>query len=81
MRKKYRQITERKKNHICDGDSAYIPLRRMREIRWEESVVNSQLKRLNPNDYQINHITCHCGSISCLGTPVLVTNRKRKKRR
>lgn len=72
MSKKASPPRQRKRAHIDRGERVFIPLERMRETRWEESVAYSRAKRAGLSDYKLTHIDCHCGSISCLCTPTLM---------
>lgn len=48
----------------------FIPPERLREIRWEEAVLRSQVRRsASPHAVNISHGTCHCGSLGCVGVP------------
>lgn len=56
--------------HFYHSDNAFIPLQCMREIKWEESVVQSQANRAGHlGTVPFQHISCHCGAIDCLGQP------------
>jgi hypothetical protein len=68
---------ERKRRHISDTfGKAFIPQRRMRHIRWEESVVQSRARREgNPKPVICHDGFCCCGSIECVAQPVNHTNR------
>ena len=79
---------ERIRTHIklTDG-KVFLPQSRMRQIRWEEAVLRSRIKREVITDTRfyyegpptINHWNCLCGSIECLGNPQNVTPRRRRK--
>lgn len=60
---------ERRRRHIQSGGRAFLPLSRMRHIRWEESVSRSRLKRDGVLDPKITHHNCSCGFIECQGVP------------
>ena len=53
----------------------FIPLARIRKIRWEEAVLRSRLKREGEKPV-IRHSTCHCGSVECLGIPMSMGSSK-----
>lgn len=67
---------ERRRAHIDRGERAFLPLTRMREIRWEECVARSLARREGLADHALVHHDCHCGSIGCLGVPVLLPPRR-----
>ena len=71
MSKRAAPCRERKRAHIDRCERAFLPLWRMREVRWEESVARSEAKRAGLTEYRIEHGDCHCGSISCLCTPLV----------
>lgn len=48
----------------------FISQRRMREIRWEESVLRGRLAREGDAGATVTHSTCHCGSVGCVGVPI-----------
>jgi hypothetical protein len=64
-------IKERQKRHLRKGGSLFIPQWRMREIRWEESVANSIINR-EKRKAKLIHFSCSCGSLSCLGVPMIM---------
>lgn len=43
----------------------------MRAIRWEESVAHAQARRTGLREHMLKHHHCHCGSIECLGVPIV----------
>lgn len=56
--------------HIQNGGRVLIPQWRMRQIRWEESVLDARAKRAGENEAcRLIHTNCHCGSLECLGAP------------
>lgn len=59
-----------RQRHQDQGGRLFIPASRIRQIRWEESVARSAYRREGLPDGQIEHITCHCGSVDCLANPV-----------
>jgi hypothetical protein len=65
-----RKPTERRRLHIDRGDRAFLPLSRMRRIRWEEACARSYAKRNRIGAYCIEHVVFHCG-IECMGIPVI----------
>ena len=69
---------ERKRRHISDTfGKAFIPQRRMREIRWEEAKVNSRARRAGKPNPVIRHDgSCSCGNIGCLATPYNYTEHQ-----
>lgn len=60
-----------KRRHIRNGGRALLPQWRMRQIRWEEALLRSKLKRQGIVDIIINHTNCHCGILDCLGIPFI----------
>ena len=48
---------------------SFIPQARIRRIRWEEAVAHSIGKR-SGKPYRVIHLTCHCGSVECLGAAI-----------
>lgn len=80
--------TDRVYNHINKtGGKVFIPLDRMRHIRWEEAVNRAILKREgyvsdNGSKIEFEHWHCSCGSIECLGNPrALGAYRPRRPRK
>ncbi len=63
---------ERIKKHIQKGGRAFLPQWRMREIRWEEAVAYSQIKRSGSKDDYVSHTDCSCGFITCQGVPTIL---------
>lgn len=63
----------RRSQHINNGGRVFLPQSRMRQIRWEESVLRSRLNRGDskhkPEDVVIVHTSCGCGGIGCQGLP------------
>lgn len=47
-----------------------MPLSRMREIRYDEAVIRSILRRKGQVDVTFRHVHFHCPSGCCLGTPI-----------
>lgn len=72
MARRLRVKDARRRAHIDRGERAFLPLVRMRQIRWEESVAHSQARRRGLEEYKLEHGDCHCGSIECLGVPRVV---------
>lgn len=68
-----RQPTRRLYRHLSRGDRVFIPADRMARIRWEESVLNSELAREGVDDPRLTHVICHCGSMECVGVPCEAT--------
>ena len=65
-----RETRETRRNRFIDrGGDAFMPLSRMREIRWEEAVIRSILRREGHTAVWFRHVHCHCPSGCCLGTP------------
>ena len=60
---------KRRYDKINAGGRVFLPRKRMNQIRWEESVVNSAMKRQGITDPVIRHRNCGCGSIECLAVP------------
>ena len=53
------------------GRGVFIPQWRMRQIRWEDSLVNSQRRRLGlSKETGHDRMTCSCGSMECVGVPL-----------
>ncbi len=61
----------RKSRHISNGGRAFIPLGRIRRIKWEGAVMRSIAKRRGIVNPSLQHSTCHCGSIECLSIPYI----------
>jgi hypothetical protein len=59
----------RKRRRLADGGNVFIPVWRMRQIRWEESVARARARRRREKA-EIIHLTCHCGFIGCIAVPV-----------
>lgn len=68
---------QRVRRHISGprGGHVFIPQWRMRQIRWEEAVVNARANREGRDKANVQHMDCHCGSIGCLRTPIDVGKR------
>lgn len=64
-------MNERKRryDHINEGGRVFLPQERMRQIRWEECVVNAAMKRRGIDRPVIRHRNCCCGSIECIAVP------------
>jgi hypothetical protein len=60
----------RREKHIQGGGKVFLPQRRMRQIRFEEAVLSSQVKREGLTG-QLHHMDCSCGAITCKATPYL----------
>ena len=79
---------KRQRRHMMNGDGrVFIPLWRMRQIKWEEAVVRSRHSRELANktsrnvpdeDITIRHMNCGCGSMECQGVPIDATPRHRR---
>jgi hypothetical protein len=80
MSKRAAPCRERKRAHIDRGERAFLPLGRMREVRWEESVARSEANRAGLTDYTLMHLDCHCGSIACLCVPIVMRWDARNQR-
>lgn len=72
---------ERKRRHISDHwGKAFIPQSRMRQIRWEESVIQSRSRREgNPNPVIRHDGFCCCGNIGCVAQPRNHTEAQRQQ--
>ena len=68
MAKRY-QLTRREIFIDVKGRDAFMPLSRMVEIRREEAIIRSILKREGKRIVTFRHIHFHCPSGCCLGTP------------
>lgn len=69
MAKKNR-LTRREK-FIDNGGNPFLPLSRMVEIRLDEAILRSRLKRMGmKNKVYFTHIHYHCPEGCCLGTPI-----------
>lgn len=68
-----RRPTRRLYRHLSRGDRVFIPADRMARIRWEESVLNSELAREGVDEPRLTHVICHCGSMECVGVPCEAT--------
>lgn len=69
MKKRDRRLSRRAR-FIDQGGDAFLPDTRMREIRWEEAVIRSKLKREGRSAITFRHVHFHCPSGCCLGTPI-----------
>ncbi len=69
MKKRDRMLSRRAR-FIDQGGDAFLPEARMREIRWEEAVIRSRLKREGRTVASFRHVHFHCPSGCCLGTPI-----------
>jgi hypothetical protein len=79
MAKKLKKIRDdRRRNHIDRCERVFLPQERMRHIRWEESVALAQAKRKGLRGTKMIHRNCHCGSVECLGVPILFVWNKAK---
>lgn len=67
---RFRTTNTRREDHIQNGGRVFLPQWRMRQIRWEEAVMNSVAKRENLIG-TLHHGFCGCGSIGCQGTPFI----------
>jgi hypothetical protein len=74
-----RKPTKRREAHISDGGRAFLPPKRMAEIRWEESLTYAGAKRDGIKDPIITHSNCHCGNIGCLGVPLCLSPKPNDK--
>lgn len=63
---------ERRRRHIFKTGNAFLPQSRMRQIRRETDVALSQAKRDGVKDPVVRHTKCSCGSIACLGFPMIL---------
>jgi hypothetical protein len=72
MAKRRRDKDARRRAHIDRAERVFLPEERMRQIRWEESVAHSQAKQRGIEEYKLVHMDCHCGSVECLGVPIVV---------
>ena len=70
---RYRTINTRREDHIRDGGRVFLPQSRMRQIRFEEAVLNSIVKREGLKG-ELHHMDCSCGSIYCKATPYIPTD-------
>ena len=75
-----RRSTDRQAQHIHRGQGIFIPLWRMRKIKFEEAVVRSRAKREGISDPIIQHFTCCCGSLDCIAEPYDATPRRKKQK-
>jgi hypothetical protein len=80
MSNKIPPTSERKRAHLQRGDRVFLPLWRMRRVRWEESVARSQATRQGFTEIQVRHSDCHCGSVDCLCVPLVLGWDARRKR-
>ncbi len=64
------------KSFIEDGKHPFLPQWRMRQIRYEQSILNSQLKRegKNPTKVHTARSDCSCGHIECQGVIIEVSS-------
>lgn len=76
MRKRNR-VMSRRDRFIDQGGDAFLPDSRMREIRWEEAVIRSRIKREGGGEVTFRHVHFHCPSGCCLGTPIPQVHGKR----
>lgn len=70
MNKRTGTQNERRDRHIQRGGRAFLPLSRMRQIRWEEAVLNAQSRRKDEEKPTILHFNCGCGLIEHQGIPL-----------
>jgi hypothetical protein len=80
MPKKRDRWRGRRFHHIDEGGSAFLPMSRMREIRWEEAVIRSIERRAGHVGIWFRHVHFHCGTGCCLGTPVVAGGDESKKK-
>jgi hypothetical protein len=67
----------RRRCHIVSGNRVFLPLSRMRRIRWEEAVEYSNARREGRKDkLTCSHWDCHCGSVNCLANPMIQRRSK-----
>lgn len=60
----------RREKFIDNGGNVFMPLSKMREIRYDEAVIRSILRRKGQVDVTFSHVHFHCPSGCCLGTPI-----------
>lgn len=70
---RYRTMNTRRENHIQAGGRVFLPQSRMRQIRFEEAVLHSIVKREGLKG-ELHHLDCQCGSIYCKATPYIPTS-------
>lgn len=58
----------RRARFIDQGGDAFLPQSRMREIRWEEAVIRSRLRREGMTGITFRHVRFPCPQGCCLGT-------------
>jgi hypothetical protein len=77
MKPKGKHAISRRDRFIDNGGDAFLPLSRIREIRWEEAVIRSRLAREGGGgDVTFRHVHFHCRSGCCLGMPIPVEPEK-----
>jgi hypothetical protein len=65
-----RETRDTRRNRFIDrGGNAFMPMSRMREIRWEEAKIRSIVRRGGGGEVWFRHVHFHCPSGCCLGTP------------
>jgi len=68
MKPKGKHAISRRDRFIDNGGDAFLPLSRIREIRWEEAVIRSRIAREGGGgDVTFRHVHFHCRSGCCLG--------------
>lgn len=69
---RFRTMNTRLEDHTQRGGRVFLPQWRMRQIRFEEAVLNSIVKREGLTG-TLHHMDCRCGSIYCKATPYIPT--------
>ena len=69
------KIARRWKQDKKPRNSLFITPARMREIRWEESLVHARKKREKLDGYIKHDSGCRCGFIGCLAVPYLYSSK------
>lgn len=72
---KREQIPERQRAHLARTGRVFLTRPRMRQIRWEEAMRRSQMKRRGVAEYELRYFFCTCGDATCLGVPIAVEKK------
>lgn len=75
MTKRRDRRLSRRDRFIDQGGNAFMPLSHIREIRWIEAVIRSQMRREGHSAVWFDHVHFHCPSGCCLGSPIPRTPR------
>lgn len=66
-----KNLPTRREKFIDNGGDPFLPLSRMSEIRLDEAIIRSKMKRKGVTvKVYFQHIHYHCPDGCCLGTPI-----------